>query len=105
MPRRAPKPHVAFTLAAAMALGVGGADDGVSPTAPTIEPALAASALAFTQISVGSSAHTCSVASTSAAYCWGSNFLGQLGDGSTVQRLTPVRVAGGLRLQPGERTW
>src|SRR3989442_10298616 len=28
--------------------------------------------------------------------CWGTNFYGQLGDGTTTQRLVPTSVAGGL---------
>jgi alpha-tubulin suppressor-like RCC1 family protein len=31
-----------------------------------------------------------------AAYCWGSNSNGQLGDGTTTQRTSPTLVAGGL---------
>lgn len=40
--------------------------------------------------------HSCGVTATGATYCWGANDNGQLGDGSTSQRLTPVRVAGGV---------
>ena len=29
-----------------------------------------------------------------AVYCWGDNYHGQLGDGSTTRRLTPVTVSG-----------
>jgi alpha-tubulin suppressor-like RCC1 family protein len=40
--------------------------------------------------------HTCGVTTGSRAFCWGSNDYGQLGNGTTTQRLTPVAVAGGL---------
>ena len=40
--------------------------------------------------------HTCGLTSGAAAYCWGRNFNGQLGDSSTAQRTTAVAVAGGL---------
>jgi alpha-tubulin suppressor-like RCC1 family protein len=54
------------------------------------------SALRFSSISVGSS-HTCGLTTTNVAYCWGSAFQGQLGDGQSgntaVDRNTPVAVA------------
>jgi alpha-tubulin suppressor-like RCC1 family protein len=40
---------------------------------------------------------TCGLASTGQAYCWGDNQFGQLGDGTTVNRLTPTPVATPLR--------
>src|SRR3990167_7456569 len=36
--------------------------------------------------------HTCAVKTDGLAYCWGFNGFGQLGDNSTVDKLTPVQV-------------
>lgn len=36
--------------------------------------------------------HTCAYATSVATYCWGGNARGQLGDGTTTGRLTPVAV-------------
>ncbi len=36
--------------------------------------------------------HTCAIKPDGFAYCWGANFYGQLGDGTSSQKLTPVQV-------------
>ena len=52
--------------------------------------------LSFASVSAGTG-HTCGVTTGGVAYCWGSNGLGQLGDGSLVIiRNIPVAVYGGL---------
>jgi alpha-tubulin suppressor-like RCC1 family protein len=58
-------------------------------------PIAVAGTVRFRQVSVGSG-HTCAIALDSRAYCWGWNLAGELGDGTTAERLTPKLVAGGL---------
>lgn len=41
-----------------------------------------------------SESSTCAVASNNQSYCWGYNNYGQLGDGSTTTRTTPVAIQG-----------
>src|SRR5664280_2694785 len=60
-------------------------------TAP-VQPASAT--LAPVQIAAGSS-HTCALAPSGQAYCWGLNDNGQLGDNTTTDRQTPVAVQQG----------
>lgn len=77
--------------------------EDAAPTGPTAGPAdptaAAVAPLSFRQVSAGSR-HTCGVTTTDKAYCWGYNGFttlgGQLGDGTTTQRLKPVAVLGGL---------
>ncbi len=59
-------------------------------------PAPVAGGLTFVSVSAGYQ-HTCGVTTDGAAYCWGANDDGRLGDGSTTDRRTPVLVAGGFK--------
>jgi alpha-tubulin suppressor-like RCC1 family protein len=59
-------------------------------------PVAVAGGLTFSAISSGGG-HTCAIASsTQLLYCWGKNQFGQLGDLSSIDRPTPVAVAGGI---------
>jgi hypothetical protein len=65
----------------------------------TAAPTLVTGGLAFAQITAGGS-HTCGLLAggrQTAAYCWGANNEGQLGDGTTTDRLVPTGV---LPFQP-----
>lgn len=58
-------------------------------------PSLVAGGLTFTAITTGQS-HSCGLTAAGEAWCWGANGAGQLGDGTTTTRATPVRAAPGL---------
>jgi alpha-tubulin suppressor-like RCC1 family protein len=69
---------------------------GDGTTTRRLVPTAVAGGLTFTTVSVGGGYHSCGVTTSGAAYCWGNNFYGQLGDNTTTQRLVPTAVAGGL---------
>jgi len=72
-------------------LGVFGELGDATRTRRQPSPVLVAGALRFTAVSAGNN-HTCGVTVEGAAYCWGRNAGGQLGDGTTTDRLSPVVV-------------
>ena len=51
----------------------------------------------ITLVEVTATGPTCGLTILGFAYCWGGNSIGQLGDGTTITRLTPSPVQGGLR--------
>ena len=59
-------------------------------------PAHIAVTIHFAAVAPGAS-HTCGLTAGGVAYCWGENYGGQLGDGSTTNRLVATAVAGGHR--------
>ncbi|HTE47042.1 MAG TPA: hypothetical protein VK636_17475 [Gemmatimonadaceae bacterium] len=60
-------------------------------------PVRVAGVLTFQSLAVSKvDAVSCGLTTDGAAYCWGRNVDGQLGDGTTTRRLSPTRVAGGL---------
>jgi alpha-tubulin suppressor-like RCC1 family protein len=81
-----------------MCWGTGGQGQlGNGGTANRYYPGDIAGGLKFDMVSVGlqGSAHACGVTTDHRAYCWGWNWAGQLGDGTTqVIRTTPVAVVG-----------
>ncbi|SRR6266571_1629664 len=68
---------------------------GPSTGASKSSPVKVLGGLAFSDLSVGYG-HSCGVARGGAAFCWGVNVYGALGDGTTEDRYTPTAVAGSL---------
>lgn len=72
-------------------LGVGGIDSN-----PHSNPAIVKSSVKFRFVTAGFR-HTCGIGQDGAAYCWGWNQFGQLGNGARTSSPQPILVSGGLR--------
>src|SRR4051812_49152797 len=97
--RSIPIHQLVLTLAPALVLALAACgDEATSPSVPAPTELAASAPLVFSQVSAGD-AHTCGVTATGRAYCWGINYVGQVGDGTTTTRTRPVAVFGGLRFQ------
>lgn len=73
----------------------GALGDGFT-TPNSVKPLAVAGGLTFAKLALGWS-HTCALTSAGAAYCWGDNNAGELGDGTEADiRTTPTAVTGEL---------
>ena len=69
---------------------------GTGTTGNQNAPRLVAGGLHFSMVSTGGN-HVCGIVTGGAAYCWGANGYGQIGNGSTGPAATaPTSVSGGL---------
>lgn len=68
-------------------LGIGTSDPFLSTPTQVNAP----TGVTFSTISTGYD-HTCAISSDASAYCWGDNSNGELGDGTNVDRLSPVEI-------------
>ena len=75
--------------------GSGQLGDGSDTTLRVITPVAVEGGLVFSAVEAGHQ-QTCGLTSAGAAYCWGWNNQGQLGDGTTTNRRAPVAVQGGI---------
>lgn len=66
-----------------------------TPLAQRNAPTPVTGGLSFVAISAGGY-HTCGIAASSAAWCWGDNGRGELGNSTTSFSASPTAVAGGL---------
>jgi alpha-tubulin suppressor-like RCC1 family protein len=74
----------------------GGLGNGTGTPVIATTPVAVSGGLSFAMLSAGGTydGHSCGVTTDGAAYCWGRNFEGQLGNGMTTASGVPVKVAG-----------
>lgn len=72
-------------------LGQGNNSAGSSTT-----PLVVSSGKTFSAVDASDAGTTCAIATDGTGSCWGYNFNGQVGDGTTVNKFSPVVISGGL---------
>jgi alpha-tubulin suppressor-like RCC1 family protein len=77
--------------------GRGNLGDGT--TTQRLVPTAVSGGLTFAQLSLFADNHACGLASSGDVYCWGYNFDGAVGDGTTTDRSVPTLVLGGRTYQ------
>ncbi len=69
---------------------------GNGTTTASQVPVAVAGGLTFSDLNAGGGNAACGVTAAGAAYCWGDNTAGGLGDGTTTSQSVPTAVAGGI---------
>src|SRR5450830_1876304 len=86
----------AFSAVACLAIGSAcGGFESKTVTAP--QPV--SGELTFSSVTEGGGAYAGGLTNAGAAYAWGENYFGNLGDGTNANRNSPVPVTGGLRFR------
>lgn len=76
-------------------LGTGDTTDALSPTlVPTLASGVVAISVGENNVLGGLASHACALLADGSVKCWGDNSAGQIGDGTTLQRLVPTAVVG-----------
>jgi len=78
--------------------------DFIVRTVSFTSPEILSSTVSFSELSLGVGS-SCGLDSSGAAWCWGQNAWGQLGNGTKDLSVTPVAVSGGLQFQQVGTSW
>lgn len=68
---------------------------GQGSTSNSTSPVKTNTSVKFQSLSVGSGGTTCALSTSGTVYCWGGNTYGQIGDGTTSYKTSPVAINSG----------